>query len=79
MIQYIFYIREKKEEQYEYDLSKNTKEEIYNDVMYNVFPNNFQCIKEKWEEWIKKYSSKFYLEDRRQDPNFISDYKRHIN
>jgi hypothetical protein len=50
MIQYIFYIREKKEEQYEYDLSKNTKEEIYNDVMYNVFPNNFQCIKEKWEE-----------------------------
>jgi len=72
---YRFYLYDNSDECYEYDSSEITKEEMECDIIYNVFPNYSHCTREKWIDWELKYRNVFLLEARRQDSNFISNYK----
>jgi hypothetical protein len=73
---YKFYLYWKEDEYIEYNLEDITKEEMDCNIIYNIFPSSFHCVREKRVDWELEYRNVFLLEERRNNPDYISNFKR---
>jgi len=72
---YRFYLHNQEDEYIQYSSETTTKKQMDRDVVLNIFPDSYHCIREKWIDWKMHYRNIFLLQARRNNPEFISLYK----